>query len=246
MKTLVLVALAALPVIGCAGAIDGEGSQSDGTIASSESELSFTVNYLVDFDHDPSGNPIADGTIVDNVYAAWGVTFSGILCTPGAGCASGHAYARADITGNNIVTPVPPGLTPPAHFEAEFDARSGAVRADFTTSKPWASVDAVPIVPGEPLVSPSDAQRPWFEAYDASNVFIPPTIYYPFTFSGSTGPGFGSRQTLKVNTAPANIKWVRFSVVPSAGSAWPVWGMFDNLRFYGYSTKPACPLQRGC
>jgi len=245
MKTLLHVALAALPVIGCAGAIDGEGSQPEGTSASSESELSYTVNYLVDFDHDPSGNPIPDGTIVDNVYAAWGVTFSGILCTPGAGCTSGHAYARADFGGNNIVTPVPPGLTT-GHYEAQFDAGIGVVRADFTTPKPWASVDVAPIVPGEPVVSPSDAQKPWFEAYDASNVFIPPTIYYPFTFSGSAGPGFGSQQTLKVNTAAANIKWVRFSVVPRVGIAWPVWGIFDNLRFYGYSTKPPCPLQRGC
>jgi hypothetical protein len=239
MKTMVLVALAALPVLGCAGAIDGEGSPPDGKVASSESELSLNVDYLVDFDHDPAGNPIADGTIVDNVYAAWGVTFSGSLCTPGVGCTNGHAYARADFAGNNIVTPVPPGLI------AQFDEGSGVVRADFTTPRTWASVDVTPIIPNEALTPPSDAQKPWFEAYDASNQVIPPRIYFPFTFS-SAGPGWYSQQTLKANTGTANIKAVRFSVVPGVGSATPVWGIFDNLRFNGFSLKRPCFLQRGC
>jgi hypothetical protein len=246
MKTTLLVALAALSVAGCATAVDGEGSQADGTLSASESDVALGVPtaFLVDFDHDPSGNPIADGTIVDSVYSAWGVTFSGILCMPA--CTTGHAYARTDTTGNNVVTMIPPGLTPPAHYEIEFNALNGGVRADFTNPRIWASIDAVPIVPGEPVVSPSDTQRPWFEAYDATNHFLPPTIYYPFTFSGSTGPGWGSPQALKVNAGTSNIKWVRFSVVPQSGMAWPVWGMFDNLRFNGVTLNHFCSKITGC
>lgn len=44
--------------------------------------------YVIDFDTDANGNAIADGTWIDNQYAAWGVTFVPNVLDPGAGWAT--------------------------------------------------------------------------------------------------------------------------------------------------------------
>src|SRR4051812_30166974 len=115
MKALLLLASIALPLSACGGAPEHDGG-SDEEVAEASSELRFAITRVVDFDVDPSGAPIADGTIIDNVYASWGVTFTGILCGS-SGCSNGHAYARR-WGSTNIVTQIPPTMGLPI-----FDAR---------------------------------------------------------------------------------------------------------------------------
>ena len=178
---------------------------------------------LINFDQDASGNPIADGTIIDTTYtSSLGVTFSGIKCTPGQSCANGHAYARGSVSAKspqNVVTQDATGLP-------IFDARFGAVRADFATPRSWVSIDVMPVLTAADWIVPPTAQ-PWFEAYDASNNLVG-QIYYPIAF-GSTN--WGSYQTLRIDAGSASIKWVRFSAQPPGSNTAEVFGSFDNLRF---------------
>ncbi|HVW25155.1 MAG TPA: hypothetical protein VHC69_07265 [Polyangiaceae bacterium] len=219
MKTVLLLALAALPLTACGGAIEDEGS-TDGRVGTSESDLTATFTELVDFDHDPSGNAIADGTAVDNVYSSLGVTLSSIVCTS-SGCTSGqHAYART--WGSTNIASLFASPTVPV-----FDARSGAVRADFATPRTWVSIDATPVLPPEYFGTP--ASQPWIEAYDANNNKIGSSVYYPIAYGAA---GYGSQQTLKIDAGSAIIKYVRFSSQYSSSSP-AVYAALDNLRFNG-------------
>ena len=236
MKPALLLVLTALPLVACGGAIEGEGAP-EGALGTSESNLTFTLTQTVDFDHDTAGNAIADGTIVDNTYSTMGVTLSSIVCTPGSGCASGqHAYART-WGSTNIASLFPSPYVP------VYDARSGAVRADFATPRSWVSIDATPVLPPEYAGTP--VSQPWLEAYDTNNQKIGSSVYYPIAF-GATG--WGSQQTLKIDAGSAIIKYVRFSSQNSSSSP-AVYGTFDNLRFNGDTINwnprpiPKLPLQ---
>jgi hypothetical protein len=221
MKRLLLLALAALPLVACGGAVD-EAEDS----ASSNAELTLPASdRLIDFDQVLSvpafpsfgSTPVVNGSIVDGSYTGgYGVTFSCVSCT------SGHAFARVISSGNNGVTLIDPASS----FLPFFDARNGALKAEFSTPRSWVSIEARPVLAPEFAGTP--VGMPWLEAYDSNGTFLSKTLY-PITFGQA---GWGSVQTLTVSSTTAAIKFVRFSSRAVAGTP-PVYGEFDNLRFNG-------------
>jgi hypothetical protein len=216
---LVLTALATLPLVACGAAPDGtqgtDGVTSDGVGTTDPALRLLRQNppTVIDFDTDPAGNAVANDTVVDATYASKGVTFSCIVCT------SGHGVARTPGRSGNGVSlwrVADSGLP-------FFDARWGAVRADFTTPRSSVSIDALEVQPPEWLGTPLG--KPWLEAYDTNNALVG-QVYYPAY--GTTG--FGQWQTLTIDTGVANIAYVRFSSKYVSGSP-PVYGEFDNLTF---------------
>jgi len=207
---LLLTMLASLPLGACAMA-PAEGD-ADGQVSSSSDELLWYVSnpppVLIDFDSDPQSARIADGTIVDTTYTSWGVTFSCMVCS------SGHAFSRKPgRTGNGVslvASPVVPA----------FDARLGAVRAEFRSPRSWVSVDVLPLMAPEFKGTPT--ARPWLQAFDAAENLIG-TAYYPAYGT----PGWGQGQTLRIDDPNASIKSVRLS---SQHGSPQVFATFDNLR----------------
>jgi hypothetical protein len=235
MKNALLLALAALPLVACGGAVEDEGSL-DQNVGTSESQLANPSNILISFDRDPSGSSIADGTIVDTTYTSQGVTFSSIVCTPGLGCASGHVFARSSGSAESPQNVVSQNATSLPFF----DARFGAVRADFATPRSWVSIDAMPVLTAADWIVPPTSQ-PWFEAYDASNNLVG-QVYYPIAFGAAN---WGSYQTLRINAGSTPIKWIRFSAQPPGTNTAEIFGEFDNLRFNGNFVR-LCPQLFGC
>jgi len=222
---LLLTMLASLPLGACAMA-PAEGD-ADGQVSSSSDELLWYVSnpppVLIDFDSDPQSARIADGTIVDTTYTSWGVTFSCMVCS------SGHAFSRKPGRTGNGVSLVASPVNP------DYDARSGAVRADFPTPRSWVSVEVTSVTAAEFKGTPT--ARPWLQAFDASDNLVG-SAYYPAY--GTLG--WGQWQTLRIDDPKASIKSVRFS--SQVGSP-QVHGIFDNFSF---NVDPywveATPVQR--
>ena len=238
MNKLLLLALAALPLVACGGAVEDEGSV-DERVATSESELAnpYPTSYVINFDRDPSGNVLSDGAILDTTYtSAYGVTFSATLCVPGSGCAPGHAFARGSVSPaspQNVVSQNDNTLP-------FFNNHYGAVRADFTTARSWVSIDVMPVLTAADWIVPPSVQ-PWFEAYDANNNMVG-KVYYPINYGAAN---WGTYQTLRVDAGSAVIKWVRFSVQYTSTNTAEVFGDFDNLRFNSGIVRP-CVSRLGC
>ena len=236
MKNVLFLALAALPLVACGGAVEDERSP-DENVGTSENELANPSSYIVNFDFDPSGNALADGAVIDTVYAsALGVTFSGIKCAPGQGCVNGHAFARASVGAESA----PNVVTQDASTLPFFNARYGAVRADFASARTWVSIDVMPVLTAADWIVPPTSQ-PWFEAYDANNNLVG-QVYYPIAYGAAN---WGSYQTLRIDAGSARIKWVRFSAQPPGSNTAEVFGEFDNMRFNSNFVR-ICPYKFGC
>lgn len=248
MKHVGLLALYALPLIACGGAVEDERSL-EGEVGTSQSELAnpppgatssitYATTFLINFDADVAGAALSDGTILDTLFtSSRGITFTGITCAQGQGCVNGHAYARASTDAEsapNVVASVPPSQGLPL-----LNAEYGAVRADFTTARTWVSIDVKPVPFVADAADPPTA-RPWFEAYDANNNLVG-QVYYPIAYGGT---GYGTYQTLTINAGSARIKWIRFSS-QAPGNTPLVFGSFDNLRFNG-ELRSICLYRVGC
>ena len=220
MNRIVFVALTSITLAACA---DIDPNADGNTVADREAVSTpppqFSRTYTVDFDYDPSGNAIAIGTAVNNVYAAWGVTFSASYCGNTATCNAASAYANSwGTSGNDVVSLFQRGY-------AAFDARWGTIEAHFSTPQTRVTIDAYDEVTSIGLTAPT--ARPWIEAYDASNNLVDRTFG---TVSLETW------QTLTV-TSRTGIARVRFS--NEVGSPY-VYSAFDNLTF----TAPTIVLTR--
>jgi YD repeat-containing protein len=241
MRNAFVVALATLPLLACNVAVD-DGAPDD-NVGTSQSELAnpYPTSYLIDFDHDPSGNALADGTIVDTVYTSTlGVTLSSIQCAPGQSCTSGqHAFARSSVAPNTA----PNVISIDATSVPVFDARFGAIRADFASPRVWVSIDVLPVPYVADAIGAPDGQ-PWIQAYDASGALIASVHYTGL----STDPDYFTYHTMKVDAGSARIKWVQFSVHPSSGGAEALFGEFDNLRFNSNTIiqRNPCWYRIGC
>ena len=236
MKKALLLALSAFPLIACGGAVEGDRSPDEG-VGTSESELANPSSYIINFDYDAAGNALADGTIIDTTYtSSFGVTFTGIKCTPSQGCVNGHAYARTSVGAESPPNVVSQDATSIPIFDAHF----GAVRADFSGARTWVSIDVVPVITSADWIVPPTSQ-PWFEAYDASNNLVG-QVYYPIAYGAA---GWGTYQTLRIDAGSARIKWVRFSAQPPGTNTAEVFGEFDNMRFNSNFVK-LCPYKFGC
>jgi hypothetical protein len=215
-----LVALAVLPLAltfaACEGAPDSDVETVSGDISLPGGvpthKIPTYTSTLVDFDNSPSG-AVAGGTMVDTLYTSQGVTFSCVSCT------GGHAYALAAAVGNNAVSL----FAPPS--AAAFDARYGAVKAAFSSPPSSVSIQATAVPTAEYTMNP--IAKPFLEAFDASDNLIAKVYYLP----NYGDANYGTPQTLTVASSTSSIAYVLFSS-QAPGSGTPVYGVFDNLRFY--------------
>ncbi|HYQ02509.1 MAG TPA: hypothetical protein VER96_27745 [Polyangiaceae bacterium] len=225
---LLLTLLASIPLGGCAmNAADADGSSEEQSSSAKEPLLWYVSNpapTVIDFDRDPAGAAIADGTTVDATYNSLGVTLTCIVCG-----SNPHAFARAPGRAGNGVSLFASPTIP------LYDSRNGAVRVEFTTPRSWVSIDALAVLPPEWAGTPQ--ARPWLEAYDAAGNKIGSAVYYPAY--GTTG--WGTWQTLRFDDPNASIKFVRISSQHYNNSP-SVYGAFDNLTFntdpYWIDVKP--------
>lgn len=224
---LLLPLLASITLGGCAmNTSDAESGSEEQSSSAKEPLMYYVANptpTVIDFDSDPTGAPIADGTTVDATYNSLGVTLTCIVCT------STHAFARSPgRAGNGVSLFAYPNIP-------LYDSRNGAVRAEFSTPRSWVSIDALAVLPPEWAGTPT--ARPWLEAYDAAGNKLGSTVYYP-AYGTS---GWGQWQTLRIDDPTGSIKFVRFSSQHFNNSP-SVYGSFDNLTFntdpYWIDLKP--------
>ena len=224
--TALVVLLASISLGGCAMTPAEAGDSGEESSSTTEPLMWYVSNpdpTVIDFDRDPAQAPIADGTTVDATYSSLGVNFGCIVCS------SGHAFARSPGRTGNGVSLIASPILP------LFDARAGAVRAEFTTPRKWVSIDVLAVLPVEYKGTP--IARPWLEAYNSAGTKIGSAVYYPSYGSA----GFGQWQTLRIDDPNGDIRAVRLS--SQAGGGTPsVYGVFDNLTFntdpYWIDVKP--------
>ena len=206
-----IIWLAALPLTACVAA------PAEPDTGEAHEAMTLGITTRVDFDVDPNGAAIADGTAVDNTYAAVGVHFSSIYCGATASCGPASAYARAGGNASNN------GVSLFSYGWPWFDARWGAVEATFDNPGDSVSIDAYALDFVESLSS-GPSTSPFLEAYDASGNFLG-KVFAPINM--------GVWQTMTISTGTNNIKRVRFSVPgfpPAAGDH--VYAIFDNLMHH--------------
>ncbi|HWR14110.1 MAG TPA: PEP-CTERM sorting domain-containing protein [Terriglobales bacterium] len=155
-------------------------------------------------------NNVPDATVLNTYYT--GVTFSCVSCGSGSGP---DVYARGDGT-NNVISVFSTGLP-------FFDARWGGIKAAFDTAQRYVSIDAKAVLPPEYMGTPTN--HPWIQFYDSSDNILG-SVYYPFAYGDA---GYGTYQTLSLETGADNIAYVIFSSQHSSGPA--VYGEFDNLTY---------------
>lgn len=165
---------------------------------------------------------VADGTVVDSLYASSGVHFASLTTQPAS---RGSAYARTlqishAASGMNVLS-----LTQaPGWSGAFFDARQGAVEASFDQLQRMVSVMAMPMDFVEALTE--DDNRPFMEAFDSAGKYLGRAL----TTMGRSDPSYFMHWQPITFTSPSrNIKTVRLSS-QAHGSGW-VYTAFDNLSF---------------
>jgi hypothetical protein len=163
----------------------------------------------VNFDDLPSGTAIAA-----NHYA--GVNFSTVV--PGGRPVNVVNWPQLAKSQPNVVTLTAANVLP------AFDARDGAIKAQFDALQMTVSIDALPLVTPETL-GMAVTNRPLLEAYGDGDKFLG-KVFYPLAYGT---PGYGSWQTLSFSTTAASIRYVLFSSQYTGAPA--VWGVFDNLYF---------------
>jgi sugar lactone lactonase YvrE len=171
---------------------------------------------VVNFDQDTTGKAIASGTVVNQTYASWGVTFE----TEGSG---GNAFAVA--CPNAASQPNAIGTSSTSCNINMENLQSGAIQANFSPQVTTVSIQVAEfcytIGKLDAACLPPISGTAFLAAYNSSGTQIA-HIY---------ATAFGVQQTLTV-TAPAGqtIAFVQFSVPWVSGKATVV-GNFDNLTF---------------
>lgn len=167
---------------------------------------------------------VASGTAINTFYQALGVIFTNPATTPG-----GDIFAVATslaASAGNVVSVFSSGV--PA-----FDARYGAVEAQFTTAVGQVSIDAAILRLPEGLGTPTNA--PKLEIYTAAGFLT--TVSWNFALNPQPDAGgFAGYQTLSYVAGTDSITKVRFLSGQPGGSP-SNFGMFDNLTFAS-STQP--------
>jgi hypothetical protein len=162
----------------------------------------------VNFDDVPSG------TDVSNHYV--GVTFSTVV--PSGRPVYAVTWQQSAKSLPNVVTLMPPNVL------SCFDARNGAIKAQFTRLQKTVSIDALPLPTPETLDQPVTNQ-PFLEAFGENDTYLG-KVLYPIAYDT---PGYGSWQTLTYSSSDFNIRYVLFSSQYNGAPA--VYAMFDNLSF---------------
>lgn len=171
---------------------------------------------LINFDTAPGGGPIANGTVINTVYAPIGVTFDHV--GPGVACGSGpEVYASSNcLTGGPISAPNVVTLCPELTCSDISEDGFGLIRATFDTSPDKVCIDVLPVL---------STQKAVLRAYDSGGHLL-----------GSAESSTGTLETICF--AGSGIRSVQFSGLAS-DFAW-----FDNLSLT-FSAVPALPMTFG-
>lgn len=170
-----------------------------------------TLATTINFDN------VSDGTVINNFYSANGVTFINPL-------GDADIYARSssvNASPDNVVSVFQTGI--PA-----FDARFGAVQANFTSLQQTVSIDAAILRLPEGLGSPINF--PKLEVYDSSNTLLAVVSWDFLVDPQPPVGGISGWQTLAYVSSSNNIDHVRFLSGQPGGSP-SNFGYFDNLTF---------------
>src|SRR5262245_57004588 len=150
----------------------------------------------IDFDTDTNGAAIANGTAIDSLYSSLGVTFVNPL-------GNARIFARNSFFNDsspNVVSVFETGS--PA-----FDARWGAVQANFATGQTSVSIDAAILRLPEGRGTPTNEPR--LEIFDTSGAFLT-AVEWNFALNAQPDAGgFAGWQTLAYTSTTANIGRVR-------------------------------------
>lgn len=173
---------------------------------------------LINFDN------VANGTVINSIYSALGVTFVNPLGISADNPDSPNIYARTSSTNAspaNVVSVFGTGV--PA-----FDSRWGAVEAVFSQGQRNVSIDAAILRLPEGLGTPLNSPR--LEIYGPANNLIT-TIGWDFSVIPQPGAGgITAFETLSFTSSSDNIGKVRFFSSQPGGSP-SNFGIFDNLAF---------------
>ncbi|HEY0746564.1 MAG TPA: hypothetical protein VGD63_07690 [Steroidobacteraceae bacterium] len=178
------------------------------------------MEFVIDFDADPAGNSIADGTRLDgpdNPYACWGVSFTALQSQGVA-----HVWARASyysVSTPNLVT-----LQHAPAWAGDADA-SGKIRIDFDIPVSLVSIDAKVVTPLEMCGRPGPGAL--LEAYDRAGFLLQSAIFALTRVPQTTGE-LSVAQTLVV--ASPGIAYVLMSC-PSDPLGNSLTAFFDNFIF---------------
>jgi hypothetical protein len=171
------------------------------------------VPLVINFDTDPSSNPIAHGTEISTTYASQGVTFEVTMPDDG-GCGTG-VYANSDCLN-------PEGTTSPPNVVTLCDGNTcsdisenahGLVRALFSSPAIDVCIDFIPVDPDDNGV---------IRAYDANHVLLDEAV----SAVGVTG---------QICVSGVGIASVEFSGFGSN------FGWFDNLSIE-FDSVPTAPV----
>src|SRR5271157_5126084 len=113
----------------------------------------------INFDTDTAGNTVANGTVVDTLYAPWGVTFTHV--GPGSCSGTDHVYANDDQpSGFGSPPNVVSTCAPPIASDISENLTGGFIQASFAQDANRVCIDVLPDYASDHAV---------LNAYDAGN-----------------------------------------------------------------------------
>jgi len=193
----------------------------------------FRPSRLIDFDTDPSGNPLADGSVISGTYTVWGATFAVVPgANPGPNVSGVDVYAR---NGQTFVAFTYPAISPPnivsiqSASDPSFDVLDGSIIASFPFSVAAVSIFTCLEYPGATPTS-----LPFMQVYSTaapSSASLLAKVEYP---SPVNSANFGTWQSLFYEAPQKNIQSIVFSCSNPGSSTASVRtkALFDSLRYY--------------
>lgn len=158
---------------------------------------------------------VSDKTVINDSYAAKGVTFSNIIAGISNNVFARNCWNTPDST-PNCISIFQTGI-------ACFDESYGIIEAKFSTTQARVSIESMPLLFPEPLNQPVHA-KPYMEVFDSKGLLLQ-RIYYPANYGE---PQWGTWQKMEFTSDSANIRSIRFS----SQRLFPwVYAFFDNLKF---------------
>lgn len=175
------------------------------------------ADTTINFDFDPSSNPILSGTDVSNTYASLGVTFSFTACTAGSACFGLTDTPDAISNFNAASTPNVIGFK---SLVGGVEAQLGGIQANFSSVQNSVSIDVQTACNGQDLTCFTNADAAYLAAYTSGGTLVGTAL--------STLSGNGAPEQLLTVSGPG-IAYVQFGTL--FGDTESQIGYFDNLTF---------------
>jgi hypothetical protein len=187
----------------------------------------------IDFDQDPSSQPVADATQINSLYASVGATFATVTNagapTPGA---TAPAFARSlwpsgGQTGNNIAS-----IYAMPRNAVFFEDSQGLIQVFFPSPVTFVSIYALAASEPDTLFSGNSASRPYMKVFDAGGNLLATEWYPNFYNENQPDPNFGSWQILTHSAPSGNISYLLLSCSqPDPTAPGKVYAVFDSLAY---------------